>query len=408
MYLCLPEKICGSKRQAFAYIQERLNSRVNSWSAKLLSKGGKEVLLKSVAQDLPTYVMSCFLLPQDIIRKLTSSISKFWWSSKQTSRGLHWIAWHKICKPKDKGGLGFRDFKNFNHALLAKQLWRILHHPTSLLARVLEGRYFRATDPIMVSKANSPSYVWRSLMAAKPLLQAGLRRTIGSGANTKVWSANWLPTLPPRPPLCIRPSFNPDLKVAELLLPHSQTWNLDSLRSLFATEDISLICSIKPRPTSQNDDYCWSHTNNGIYSVKTGYDLAMEMQDLSEETTYTEPSTTQLQAKVWKIKAPSKIKHFVWQALSNCVPVCDQLANRHCGRDRSCARCGAETETINHMLFGCPLAVQTWALADVPFTLGIFPCTSTYSNIDHLLWRITEQGVPESLTFTVPWILWYL
>ena len=100
VYLGLPEKICGSKQQAFAFIQERLQNRINSWSAKLLSKGGKEVMIKSVAQALPTYVMSCFLLPQDIIRKLTSAISHFWWSTKDNNRGLYWIAWKKICTPK--------------------------------------------------------------------------------------------------------------------------------------------------------------------------------------------------------------------------------------------------------------------------------------------------------------------
>lgn len=110
VYLGLPEKICGSKKQAFAFIQDRLLNRINSWSGKLLSKGGKEVLIKSVAQALPTYVMSCFLLPLEITRKLTSAISRFWWSTKQDNKGLHWIAWKSICTPLEKGGLGFRDF----------------------------------------------------------------------------------------------------------------------------------------------------------------------------------------------------------------------------------------------------------------------------------------------------------
>lgn len=109
VYLGLPENICGSKKQVFAFIQERLVNRLNSWSAKLLS--GKEVLIKSVAQALPSYVMSCFLLPQDIIKKLTSAIARFCWSTKQNNRGLHWVAWKKICVPVDKGGLGFRDLK---------------------------------------------------------------------------------------------------------------------------------------------------------------------------------------------------------------------------------------------------------------------------------------------------------
>lgn len=97
MYLGLPEKICGSKRQVFAFIRDRLNRRINSWSARLLSKGGKEVLLKSVAQALPTYVMSCFLLPKDIITKLQGAIAKFWWNTKANNKGLHWIAWKKYA-----------------------------------------------------------------------------------------------------------------------------------------------------------------------------------------------------------------------------------------------------------------------------------------------------------------------
>ena len=85
-YLGLPEKICGSKRQVFAFIRDRLNNRINSWTAKFLTKGGKEILIKSIAQALPTYVMLCFLLPQDILNKLNSAIAKFWWSTKEITK----------------------------------------------------------------------------------------------------------------------------------------------------------------------------------------------------------------------------------------------------------------------------------------------------------------------------------
>ena len=100
-YLGLPEQICGSKMKVFSYVQDRLNGCVTSWSARLLSKGGKEVQIKSVAQAVPTYGMSCYLLPQGIVEKIKSVISNFWWSSSQNNRGLHWIAWDKICVPHD-------------------------------------------------------------------------------------------------------------------------------------------------------------------------------------------------------------------------------------------------------------------------------------------------------------------
>lgn len=60
-YLDLPEKIHGSKTQVFAFVRDRIQSRVNTWTSKFLSKGGKEVLIKSQGQSLPTYVMSDFL-----------------------------------------------------------------------------------------------------------------------------------------------------------------------------------------------------------------------------------------------------------------------------------------------------------------------------------------------------------
>ena len=84
-YLGLLEKICGSKMKVFSYVQDLLNGCVNSWSARLLSKGGKEVQIKSVEQAVPTYSMSCYLLPQGIVEKLKSAISNFWWSSSQNN-----------------------------------------------------------------------------------------------------------------------------------------------------------------------------------------------------------------------------------------------------------------------------------------------------------------------------------
>ena len=137
-YLGLPESLGGSKTKIFSFVRDRLQNRINGWSAKFLSKGGKEVMIKSVATALPTYVMSCYRLPKTITSKLTSAIAKFWWSSNGESRGMHWMAWDKVCYSKSEGGLGFRNVDDFNSALLAKQLWRLITVPDSLFARVFK------------------------------------------------------------------------------------------------------------------------------------------------------------------------------------------------------------------------------------------------------------------------------
>ncbi|XP_056850872.1 uncharacterized protein LOC130500150 [Raphanus sativus] len=410
MYLGLPEQICGSKMKVFSFVQDRFNGRVNNWSSRLLSKGGKEVQIKSVAQAVPTYVMSSFLLPQGIIDKLRSTTSNFWWSSSQNSRGLHWISWNEICTPKDLGGLGFRDLHDFNIALLAKQLWQLIHYPDSLLARVLKGRYYNNTSPLEDRNIYSPSYGWRSIMAARPLLLSGLRKTICSGRETRVWTEHWIPDSLARPP---RPAEHivyrlPQLLVQSFIKNDTKEWDIQLLREFFHPEDIPLILGLKPSRSLAPDGYVWNHTKSGVYSVKTGYELLQSTKRSLTHTGVREPSFTSLQRQAWKVKAPSKMKHFLWQAISGCVATAERLTYRHLGTDRSCPRCAVPVESINHLFFECPPALQVWALSDYPSLPGYFPCSSIYQNMNSLFWKRKEVAPMSPQFDTFPWICWYI
>jgi hypothetical protein len=67
---------------------------------KLLSKAGKEVLLKAVAQAIPVYAMSCFRLPDGLFQELNSLMSNFWWGKGDKGGKMHWVSWEKLCYPK--------------------------------------------------------------------------------------------------------------------------------------------------------------------------------------------------------------------------------------------------------------------------------------------------------------------
>ncbi|KAG7594365.1 Zinc knuckle CX2CX4HX4C [Arabidopsis thaliana x Arabidopsis arenosa] len=407
-YLGLPEKIHGSKAQVFAFVQDRLKSRINTWSAKFLSKGGKEILIKSVAQALPTYVMSCFLLPKNIRSKLSSAISNFWWSNKQESRGLHWIAWDKLCSPLSEGGLGFKMFEDFNLALLAKQLWRLVCFPDSLLARVLRGRYFKYSSPLSVKPSYLPSYGWRSMLAARPLLLSGLRKNIGSGFDTRVWSDPWIPSIPARPAKSRLANPDPNLFVSDLIDPGTKRWKVDKLQDLVSPEDVPAILGLHPSLTFSRDLFIWSHTKSGNYTVKTGYLAAQACRRGDCDLPFQGPSVTALQAQSWKIPTSRKIKHFIWQSASGCLATCQRLADRHLGTDRTCPKCGTFEETINHVLFECPPAFQAWSLSQIPIIPNVFPSRSLFTNLDYLFWRAKELGGREETLRNFPWIMWFI
>ena len=88
---------------------------------KLLSKARKEILIKVVAQAIPTYSLSCFKIPDTLCDELTSMIRNFRWGQKDDERKLAWLSWEKLSMPKSRGGMGFKQLKLFNLALLAKQ-----------------------------------------------------------------------------------------------------------------------------------------------------------------------------------------------------------------------------------------------------------------------------------------------
>ena len=119
-YLGLPSLVGRSKSNTFAQLKQKVANKVSGWKEKILTPARKEVLIKSVAQAIPSYTMSCFLLPKNLCDELTRVIKQFCWGQTGNEKKISWLNWDMVCKPKDSGGLGFHELRSFNLALLAK------------------------------------------------------------------------------------------------------------------------------------------------------------------------------------------------------------------------------------------------------------------------------------------------
>lgn len=170
-YLGLPTVYLKSRRLQFRYLVEKVDKRTQGWGHKYFSVGGKEVLIKSILQSIPSYAMSCFRIPKSVCEEIERICANFWWGIENGKRKMHWRSWDFLCKPKSMGGLGFRKMDEFNRALLANQFWRLVQNPTSLAAKVLKGRYFRHGDIMNAGIGNNPSFIWRSLIWSRKLLE---------------------------------------------------------------------------------------------------------------------------------------------------------------------------------------------------------------------------------------------
>lgn len=141
-YLGLPALIGRSKSKTFAKIESRVRMKLDGWKEKFLSQAGNEILIKAMVQAIPTYCMSVFQLLKTLCKSLNSLLSQFWWGKNHESNRVSWMSWRKMSFSKRHGGMGFRDLELFNKALLAKQGWRMLQYPNSLVARIMKSKYF--------------------------------------------------------------------------------------------------------------------------------------------------------------------------------------------------------------------------------------------------------------------------
>ena len=88
-YLGLPMVGGKSKMSTFKELQERVTKRVIGWKGKHISKVGREVVIKTVAQAIPTYSMSLFKILKTICDGINSAFSKYWWGQTRNEKKIH-------------------------------------------------------------------------------------------------------------------------------------------------------------------------------------------------------------------------------------------------------------------------------------------------------------------------------
>ncbi|KAL0387928.1 UNVERIFIED_CONTAM: putative ribonuclease H protein [Sesamum radiatum] len=111
----------------FQPLFDKVDARLAGWNHLNLSYAGRLQLIKAVLSTLHMYWASAFILPKGVLKNLEKKMRKFLWYGS-TGSGNAKVAWERICKPKEEGGLGLHSLITTNQALMLKQLWRIIQN----------------------------------------------------------------------------------------------------------------------------------------------------------------------------------------------------------------------------------------------------------------------------------------
>lgn len=257
---------------------------------------------------------------------------------------------------KNKGGLGFRDIKGFNMALLGKQCWKLVNQPESLLARVLKAKYFPHSHFLQATRKGGDSYTWSGIWEAKEEIKKGLRWVVGDGKSIKMVGDRWIRA---KEDYCV------DMRqvvgevsnsyVCEFFLENMKAWNIDKLNYHFCEEDVAAIVKTRIPQRYTVDRLAWTHSKDGRYTVKSGY-FQWCQHHLVEDNI----QQSRGWSVIWKLEIPHKTKVFLWRFCRNTLPVRIRLRSRGIQSPIICSMCTGEIEHLRHLFFECQFARSCW------------------------------------------------
>ncbi|GAU29295.1 hypothetical protein TSUD_226660 [Trifolium subterraneum] len=261
-YLGMSSMIGRNKKAIFDYLRDRMWKKIQSWSGKHLSKAGRELLVKVVAQAIPAY-------------------------------------W--------------------------KQGWHLLTNHDTILSRVFKAKYYPKEGFLEATLSHNPSYVWRSIHAFQVIVRRGLRWRLGNGNNINVWRQPWLRHSNQPYVTTTMIEGRKEMKVAELIINNSSTWNHELIQHILNDRDahdttrnltysygkILLLkvqnpwCEIAKIPlnlTQQEDAPMWRFSKSGTYSVRFAY--YQVMKNIIDNNHLKENGNRK---KLWQLQVPNKM-----------------------------------------------------------------------------------------------------
>ncbi|XP_043814057.1 uncharacterized protein LOC122723980 [Manihot esculenta] len=264
-FLGLPAHFYRSKTQTFGYLRERIEKTCAGWKEKLLSKCGKEVLIKAVPSAIPVYTMSCFRLLTALYDKINSIMSNFWWGQQQNERKIYWVAWSKLSTQGNRGSWG-----------------------------------------------------WRSVLWEREILNQGIRWHVGNGENIFCKEDVWVPLLFPGKPHLKEGHDTYITRVVQLINPSSKLWDATILSRNFEPADVEKIRAITLSIFAREDWLVWNFEKSGVYSVMSSYWKAKDLSRRAamEPNGNPSPSSSSHNScfwkSLWKTNVPSKLRIFLW------------------------------------------------------------------------------------------------
>ena len=164
--------------------------RIQHWTFRLLSLGGRLVLIKVVLPSLPVYWMALIPIPSSVLDKLRYLIISFLWGSSVEQKKFHLVDWQTLSKPISLGGWGIKHMGLFSLSIRLKSFWMALTG-TGIWHQLLSVKYLKGLSVASwlrsnIFKATNASMIWKGFIHTISWIGCGLARKVGNSEDIRV------------------------------------------------------------------------------------------------------------------------------------------------------------------------------------------------------------------------------
>ncbi|WVZ52991.1 LOW QUALITY PROTEIN: hypothetical protein U9M48_003986, partial [Paspalum notatum var. saurae] len=145
-------------------VEEKFENWLSRWKGKLLSIGGRLVLINSVLSSLPMFMMFFLEVPRGVLKRLDYYRTHFFWKNDRHKKKYRLARWEIVCMPKDQEGLGILDLDTKKKCLLDNGFST---NEDGLWQHVLRNKYLRYKMLTQLEKKLGDSQFWSGLMGIK-------------------------------------------------------------------------------------------------------------------------------------------------------------------------------------------------------------------------------------------------
>nr|XP_027121228.1 uncharacterized protein LOC113738192 [Coffea arabica] len=315
-YLGFPLYCGRRKKDFFGGMCQTVLLRLLSWQNRLLSHGGRIVLLKHVLLLCATYMLMAASPPKSVFKEI-------------------------------EGGVGFRLLEDIYRAFSIK-LWWNFRSRSSLWASFMHAKFCRMAHPNLVFSEKG-SEGWRRMVKVRVLAERHIGWIVRS-ESSNFWFDNWLGT----GGLAARLDSVSDHKVADFV--QNGAWDIGRISQWVPPGIVAEIGRILPPKGSLPDLMIWQLEPSGCFTLKTAFSLIQHHSGSSP-----------LFNRIWHPGVPLRVSFFLLRLLRDRLPLDCSLWRLGIHGPSRCSCCPSpKIEATEHVFGAGVMAQYVWRFFGAP------------------------------------------